>query len=160
MTLIPEDLGFTVVILGGTAEHIRDYEAEAERLGLTDRIRFAGPRPLAHLAHYLAQADVLLSPRTKGANTPLKVYSYMLAGKAVLATNIYSHTQVLDGHSAALCEPVPRAVAARISELVRDEGLRKRLGAAAHGLAKARHTHEAYDRTLKEAYDRLMNGDA
>ena len=35
----------------------------------------------------LRQADVLVSPRLKGLNTPMKIYSYLDSGSAVLATS-------------------------------------------------------------------------
>ena len=55
----------------------------------------------------MAQADVLVSPRTKGANTPMKVYSYLDSGVAVLATRLPTHTQVMNDETALLAEPTP-----------------------------------------------------
>jgi glycosyltransferase involved in cell wall biosynthesis len=56
----------------------------------------AGAAPAGRLQYYLEQADVLVSPRLRGVNTPMKIYSYLLAGKAVVATRIESHTQVME----------------------------------------------------------------
>ena len=36
----------------------------------------------------MAQADVLISPRIKGVNTPMKIYSYLDSGRCVLATDL------------------------------------------------------------------------
>ena len=46
------------------------------------------------LPAFLALADVLASPRVKGANTPFKIYSYLAANKPIVATRI------LDAHAA------------------------------------------------------------
>lgn len=73
-------------------------------------MHFLGAQPVALLsAVYLAQADILVSPRSKGSNTPMKLYSYLASGKPILATNLWTHTQVLTAASAVLTEPRPRA---------------------------------------------------
>ena len=59
------------------------------------------------LASLLAQADVLVSPRTRGNNTPMKIYSYLDAGRAVLATDLPTHTQVLTPECARLAPADP-----------------------------------------------------
>jgi len=41
----------------------------------------------------------------------MKIFSYMASGKPIVATNIPSHTQVLNNDSAFLCEPNPEAFA-------------------------------------------------
>ena len=41
---------------------------------------------------FVALADMLLSPRSKGTHTPLKLYSYLRSGKPILATDILAHT--------------------------------------------------------------------
>ena len=57
----------------------------------------------------LLAADVLVSPRLKGLNTPMKIYSYLDSGSAVLATRLRTHTQVLDdGTGPNLLEPAHR----------------------------------------------------
>ncbi|NCC52453.1 MAG: glycosyltransferase [Spartobacteria bacterium] len=152
LTHIPEDFSLMVVVIGGVKAHIEACERLAERLGVARRVRFIGPRPVSQLPDYLAQADILLSPRIKGTNTPLKIYSYMLAGKPILATRIYSHTQALDDSCAALCEPDAASMAARIEGLLKDTEAGERLGRAARERALRHHTREAYNRTIREAY--------
>ena len=38
---------------------------------------------------------MLVSPRIRGTNTPLKIYSYLRSGRPIVATNLLTHTQVL-----------------------------------------------------------------
>ena len=57
---------------------------------------FAGERPAAEIPAYLLAADVLVSPRSRGTNTPLKIYQYLRSGKPIVATRLLTHTQVLD----------------------------------------------------------------
>ena len=57
---------------------------------------FAGERPAAEIPAYLLAADVLVSPRSRGTNTPLKIYQYLRSGKPIVATRLLTHTQVLE----------------------------------------------------------------
>lgn len=147
-----------LVVIGGSAAECERYRARAAALGVEGRAHFVGARPVSRLNQYLRQADILLSPRLKGVNTPMKIYSYLAAGKAVLATDIRSHTQVLDENCALLVAPQAQAVAAGLVRLTDDKNLRARLGAAAQGLAQERYSQAAYRRKLDTVYAQLAVG--
>lgn len=144
-----------LVIVGGSEKDVAKARARAAGLGLEKRIHLLGPRPLNRLQYYLEQADVLVSPRLRGVNTPMKIYSYLLAGRAVVATRIESHTQVMDETICALVEPEAAALGRVLGELMRDPERRARLGEAAARRARERHSVEAYRATLLGAYARL-----
>ena len=144
-----------LVIIGGAAKDVEAYRAKVAALGLAGRVHLLGPRPLNRLSYYLEQADVLVSPRLRGVNTPMKVYSYLLAGRAVVATRIVSHTQVMEDDFACLVEPEPAALGRAFETLLRDPDQRARLGARAAAVARERHSAEAYRRTLLNAYQQL-----
>ena len=63
---------------------------------------FAGERPADEIPAYLLAADVLVSPRSRGTNTPLKIYQYLRSGKPIVATRLLTHTQVLSDDTAVL----------------------------------------------------------
>jgi glycosyltransferase involved in cell wall biosynthesis len=63
---------------------------------------FAGERPAAEIPSYLLAADLLVSPRSRGTNTPLKIYQYLRSGKPIVATRLLTHTQVLSDETAIL----------------------------------------------------------
>ena len=149
---LPRDTPIQTIVIGGSTADIETYCARAAQLGLGDRVHFLGPRPVANLNAYLAQADLLLSPRTLGQNTPMKVYSYMQSGKAVLATAIRSHTQVLDGECAELVAAEPAAWAAGLARLAGDAEHRRRLGAAARFKAESEYSLPAFRARLQQAY--------
>jgi glycosyltransferase involved in cell wall biosynthesis len=110
---------------------------------------------VSQLGAYLEQADVLVSPRLLGNNTPMKLYSYLAAGKAVLATRIRSHTQVLSDESALLVEPTAAALARGFDILLRSPALREQLGAAARRLAATRYSVSQFRASVASAYRRL-----
>ena len=155
MALVPKERDLTLVIIGGWPDDVRRMRALVRKLHLEERVYLLGPRPLAQLESFLAQADLLVSPRLTGSNTPMKVYSYMNSGRAILATRIASHTQVLDDGCALLVEPNPQAIAQGLATLGADAALRARLGAAARHRAIERYSIEAFRRKVCAAYRTL-----
>src|SRR5690606_18125539 len=83
LALLNETPPFRMIVIGGTAKLVRHYEQLGRALDIPEgRLELVGARPVSQLGAYLRQADILVSPRTLGQNTPMKVYSYMQAGKA------------------------------------------------------------------------------
>jgi len=158
LAAMSKDVDLRMVVIGGSPGHVARYRQRAQELGIADRISLLGPRPLSHLNAYLAQADILVSPRTMGQNTPMKVYSYMQSGKAILATDIRSHTQALDAACAELVPPEPAAVARGLERLARDESRRLLLGNAARLKAGNEYSLDAYRARLRHAYGQLVSG--
>lgn len=109
-----------LVVVGGNASRIAKYSSHGARLGIASTLHFAGPQPVDQLGGYLRQAEVLVSPRLTGHNTPMKIYSYLDSGRPVIATRIPTHTQVLDDEIACLVEPRPEALADALVELLGD----------------------------------------
>ena len=152
---MPATTPLKTVVIGGSNEHIEHYRRLAGQLGIGARIWFLGPRPVAQLPAYLEQADILLSPRTLGQNTPMKVYSYMAAGKAILATGIRSHLQVLDETTAAIVSLEAQSMADALARLAGDAALRQQLGAAARTKVETEYSLERYRQILGDAYRQL-----
>lgn len=155
LALMTPESGLQTIVIGGSAPDVARYRQRAEELGLAERVHFIGPRPVAHLNAYLEQADVLVSPRTLGQNTPMKVYSYMQSGKAILATNIRSHTQALDPTCAELVAPEAMAMAAGLERLAREPRRRSNLGRAAREKAARDYSLVAFRSRLGRAYAQL-----
>jgi glycosyltransferase involved in cell wall biosynthesis len=153
--LLPQAFDLTLVLIGGTPQDIAHMRGLVRKLNLEGRVYLLGPRPLAQLGDFLAQADILVSPRLQGSNTPMKVYSYMNSGRAILATRIRSHTQVIDDDSALLVEPDAPALAKGLVTLALDEGLRTRLGSVARRRASERYSLEAFREKVRAAYQTL-----
>ncbi|MEN8188982.1 MAG: glycosyltransferase, partial [Thermodesulfobacteriota bacterium] len=139
----------------GADGDISSYQRRTDELGLTDRVRFVGRRPVSDLHHYLRQADILVSPRSKGFNTPMKIYSYLDSGRVVLATRMQTHTQVLDDEIAYLVEATATDMASGLVELTSNRELRTTLADHARERVALEYTREAFGRKLNEFYDRL-----
>jgi glycosyltransferase involved in cell wall biosynthesis len=104
-----------VVIVGSREDDIRRYRNVAGGLGIESPVHFLGRRPVHPLSNLLRQADMLVSPRLKGLNTPMKICSYLDSGTAVSATRLRTHTLILDDRTAYLVDPEPDAMEARVA---------------------------------------------
>jgi glycosyltransferase involved in cell wall biosynthesis len=144
-----------LVIVGGLKEDIAYYRKRANQLGIISQVHFLGPRPIASLNGLLKRADVLVSPRLKGLNTPMKIYSYLDSGTAVLATRLRTHTQVLDDRTAYLVAPEPEALGNGLADLLSDPGLRERLARQAKAYVQQEFTPEAAERKLRSFYSMM-----
>lgn len=120
-----------LVLVGGRPEQVTEVTQLAERLGIAEMVICTGLRPADEIPSYLAAADVLVSPRRVGINTPLKLYDYLRAGKPIVATRTASHLDVLNDQCAVLTEPTPQALAAALHAVLSDPALASRLSAAA-----------------------------
>lgn len=145
------------VIIGGPDSAVRRLTALARDYKINDRVHFKGPRPLKSLSGILSQADILISPRLSGVNTPMKIYAYMHSGAAIVATDIRSHTQILDGTMAELVEVNARSLAEGLRRLLTDPQRRRSLGAASRQLVLREYTPEAFRQRLSDAYGRLVS---
>jgi glycosyltransferase involved in cell wall biosynthesis len=104
-----------LLIVGGTPEQIGGYRKECGELGIAENVIFVGEQNPAVIGSYLALGDLVVSPRISGTNTPMKIYSYMASGVPILATNILSHTQVLNDENAFLTDATEAAMASALA---------------------------------------------
>lgn len=107
-----------VVSVGGTQEQIDRLRRQAERLGAAELFAFVPAVPPEDVFLYLELAEALVTCRTRGTNTPLKLYQYLRSGKPIIATDIPAHTQVLDREIAELVAPTPEGIAQGIESVL------------------------------------------
>ncbi|MEO8200882.1 MAG: glycosyltransferase family 4 protein [Gemmatimonadota bacterium] len=146
-----------LVVVGGAPRDVAAYRRKAADSGLADRVHFIGPRPLEMLRGYLQQADILVSPRLMGNNTPMKIYSYLDSGVPILATRLPTHTQVLDDSIACLASASPEMFGAALVRLAQDPAYRKRLGQNARERVQLNFTPEATRGKLRRFYQAVSS---
>jgi glycosyltransferase involved in cell wall biosynthesis len=144
-----------LVIIGGKETAIRKYRGKAEQLRINTKTFFLGTRPISELGSCLIQADILLSPRISGNNTPMKIYSYLDSGKPVLATRLTTHTQVLDNRISLLAGPTPKEFGAAMVQLLEKPELRKQLAEQAKERVRQDFSREAFKRKLLSFYNEI-----
>jgi glycosyltransferase involved in cell wall biosynthesis len=146
---------FECVILGDGNQRA-DCERLSARLGLQDRVTFAGFVPQARIADYYRDASLAvmssLWPEPFGA-TGLEA---MRCGLPVVAFDAGGISEwLLDGENGFLVPWMDRtAFAARVSTLLRDKVLARRLGANGRQLADERFNFSAYIDGLENLFTR------
>lgn len=145
-----------VLLVGGTAAEIASARSALAQRGLVDRVRFAGRQPLESMSAFTALADVLVSPRSEGDNTPLKVFAYMASGRPIVATDRDTHTQVLDQTSALLCAATPEALGEALAAVLNDPAAYAPRASEASVRAARDFSRAAFARKLLAAYDSVL----
>ena len=144
------------LFVGGRPDQIDRLRRLAQRQGREEHFVFLGTLPLEEVPVYLAAADVLVSPRSQGTNTPLKIYSYLAAEKPIVATDLETHHQVLDDRVARLVPPTAEGLAGGIRDLLRDRALAESLARAAGELVRERYSYRSYVDKTRRALEHLQ----
>ncbi|HKX59052.1 MAG TPA: glycosyltransferase, partial [Steroidobacteraceae bacterium] len=112
-----------LVIAGGLPRQVEHYRHMAAKLGLGERVMFAGwlsPSDARDLSRRCAAA---VSPRETGDNTPMKIYELIAHAVPLVATRINSHTQVLNDDVCTLTGISPGEMAAGILQVLANPAL-------------------------------------
>src|SRR5581483_10726601 len=117
-----------LVLAGGKPEQIAKARERARMAGAEDVTMFVGERPASEIPSFLLAADALVSPRSRGTNTPLKIYQYLRSGKPIVATRLLTHTQVLDDDTAMLTDATAEAFGAGIAAALTDRARAAAIG--------------------------------
>lgn len=147
--------GIRFVLLGAEGDRGRRLREQAKRLDLGSAIQFVERRPREEVPRFLAMADVLVSPRTDGRNLPLKIFEYLAAGKAIVASDIPAHRSVLDAECAVLVEPSPEGYGDGITRLLQDSEARERLESRARARSAGNGGAVPFDRSVSELYGEM-----
>jgi glycosyltransferase involved in cell wall biosynthesis len=144
-----------LLVVGGTAEQVSMYSRKAAENGISSQCIFTGRLPQERAQKYIGMASVLVSPRSAGINTPLKIYEQLASGIPLVATNIYSHTQVLDDNVAILVDPDPDDMARGLEEALCDDARRMQIVAAAKKLYEDKYSRPVYTKKIKQLLELL-----
>ena len=145
------------VVLFGEGVLRPELEAGTRALGLTGR--FAVPGFRTDLDGLLAAADVVVLPSfTEGL--PNVALEASAAGVPVVATAVGGTPEVVaDGVTGFLVPPGhPEALAGRVTDLLRDDDLRRRLGDAGRRRMHDEFTFAAQATAYLTLFERLSNG--
>lgn len=132
------------LMVGGKPDQVRLYQDRVKKIGLSSHFRFTGTRPPEEIPQAIRLSDILVSPRVSGTNTPLKIYAYLKSGKPIVATNLFTHTQVLNSDVAVLVEPDPHSLACGIFTILEDPLSANRLATQARQLFEKHYSFQTY----------------
>jgi glycosyltransferase involved in cell wall biosynthesis len=155
------------LLLVGDGDTRPMVEEVIERHGIRDSITMAGPVPHCDIPGILALADVAVVSTylsTHNVNShnrfgsPMKLFEYMAAGKAIVATDAGQIAQVIrHGHNGVLVPAGdPDQFAQAIVALLKDPVERARLGENARKQAVERHSWQQYIKELEQVYQSVL----
>lgn len=133
-------------------------EQRIQEHGIEHATRITGLVARERVPEFLAAADVAVLPYPKLPRemwfSPLKLYEYMAAGKAIVGSRSGQTAQVIqDGYNGVLVEPGDVACFAQaVVQLLRDPMERQRLGQNARVQAIEQHSWQRYIRRLEDIY--------
>jgi len=146
------------LILVGDGRARESIEKKIEECGVRSAVMITGIVPQKDVPGILAAIDVAVLPYPELPMelwfSPLKLYEYMAAGKAIVASASGQITQVIeDGVDGILVPPgsIP-FLTERLLELLRDAKLRLELGRRARQKAIEQHSWDNYIRKLETVY--------
>ena len=151
-------------LLVGYGETLAATRATAEAGGVSERVVFTDRVPVDDVPAYVDACDVAAAPMRPNPdgspffNSPVKVFEYMAAGRAIVASRLGQIEEVIeDGETGLLVEPEDATALARaIVRLARDPALRARLGENARRAAVARHTWRRNAERVVVVYDEIV----
>jgi glycosyltransferase involved in cell wall biosynthesis len=140
------------VLMGGEPSEIEALRARAATVDVLSRCIFTGKRPPKDLPAFMELADVLVSPRRRGQNTPFKVYTYLASGKPVVATHIDAHTQLLHEGIAWLVDVTPEALAEGICQVLDDPQAARARAECGRAFVEREFGQAAFREKVRRAY--------
>lgn len=145
------------LLLVGDGEQGPALRAQVARLGLADRVVFAGPR--RDVARLLQASDLALLPSETEA-LPTSLIEAAACGRAAVATRVGGVPEVVEhGRTGLLVAPGdPRALADAVVTLLGDPGRREEMGRRARQLAEERFDMHVWARTLRRVYQHAISG--
>lgn len=131
--------------------------------GLQNRVHFAGYVPHQEVPQYLAAMDIALAPYPQMELfyfSPLKLFEYMAAGKAVVASRVGQIIELVEhSQNGLLFEPGDfQDLISKTALLIEDAGLRHRLGENARATILKGYSWKANADTILSIIGDSLNG--
>jgi rhamnosyl/mannosyltransferase len=150
-------------LIVGTGPMAATWQALAQTLNVTERVRFVGNVPDDDLPAYYQAARMFVLPSTHSSETWGAVQiEAMASGLPCICTELGTGTSYVNQHGVTGLVTPPReptALAQAINTLLTDEPLRQRLGQAAHARAWNEFTHTAMVEQTHKLYESLVASD-
>jgi glycosyltransferase involved in cell wall biosynthesis len=138
-----------LLVVGGTEAQVHHYSGLAHDLAIDQHVLLLGNRPQKEIPGYMERAAVLVSPRIEGTNTPLKLYQQIASGIPLVATDIESHTQVLDDSVAFLPAPEPKTYAQAIIQVLNQRDAAAEKASRARQLYAEKYSRASYTEKMR-----------
>jgi len=92
------------LICVGNGDILPDLKAQAESLGIADKVEFAGLVTRDKVLNYVEQFDIALQPDVTAYASPLKMFEYMAVGSVIIAPDCPNIREILSDETALFFE--------------------------------------------------------
>lgn len=155
-----------VFVGNGASEVKRELQRLVKDYQLEDYVRFTGKLPRYEAYRWLRVADVAVDPLRGSASTEIavsnKLLEYMAAGKAIIASDLIGHREVLkNGYNGLSFKPNdPMDLASKVSLLVADTSKEyaRKLGLNARKAFCEKYSWENQRNNLLNLYHEILQG--
>ncbi|MFQ5889861.1 MAG: glycosyltransferase family 4 protein [Gemmatimonadota bacterium] len=144
-----------LLMVGGRPAQVERYRRMAIELGMDGHCLFTGMLDPTTARRYLRRATVVVSPRDRGTNTPMKIYEHLANGIPLVATRVVAHTQVLDDDICFLVDADPDSLARGVLEALDDEARRREVVARARARYSSEYSRERYVEKMRHVLEVL-----
>jgi glycosyltransferase involved in cell wall biosynthesis len=156
--VIKENANAQFLIIGGFPDEIEQCKSLLASYGVVDHVTFLGMINPDETAHYLFASDILLSPRIAGKTNPIKIFDYLKANRAIVATDHISNSRILDDSMCRLTKVEAADFARGILDLMADADRRVRLAQQGKKLIDENYNFDEFKQWIKSGYDRMLEG--
>jgi glycosyltransferase involved in cell wall biosynthesis len=159
---IHQDRPDSILLLIGDGRARPQIEQKIAESGVCSHTIITGLVAQAHVPELMAAIDIAVLPYPKLPQelwfSPLKLYEYMAAGKAIVASRSGQIAQVIqDGTHGLLVEPGDvEGMIGAINTLLESPELREKLGNNARKKAVSQHSWEHYIKRLISIYEDVL----
>ncbi len=150
---VKKNPGLRLVVVGGSDDEIKERRRWLRENGCESKVLFLGKVDPDRLPSVLSAADILVSPRISGVNTPLKVLDYLKAGSAILASDTPANRLILDEETAVFAGPDAVTFADQLCRLAADAPARERLASRGRKLIDKKYNFSLFSNSLASVYD-------
>ena len=144
------------ILAGGTESAIIHLANIIKQYQLEKVVNLYPQVSRSEVADILMQADVLVLPRPRGENVPLKMYDYIKSGKPIVATNIPAHTAILSEKTAFLVKPTAEALANGLKQVLQNLQCAERVALEAKVIAET-DTRNTLRSAIIETYQHVLS---
>lgn len=136
------------------ADYAEQVRTEAERLGVSSHVTWAGPR--SDIARVLAALDLYVLPSLE-ESLPLSILEAMAAGCAIVATAVGGIPESVENQRNGLLVPPaqPAALADAVARVLTDESLRRGMSDASRQMVRDRFSVDSHISRLEKIFQRV-----
>lgn len=159
--LVRKEVPNAFLLVAGEGQAREKLENLVRLHGISNKVRFVGYINHDKIPEIIAVADVVVAPYKEVGmpffNSPIKIFEYLSAGKAIVASKIGQIAEILqDQHTALLVTPSQiEELANAIIRLARDDNLRNYLSKNAK-IESRKYSWDRYTDSLVNIYKELI----